>query len=180
MTTSHSIRNLLTARIVIVLFSVLFAGTAIAERWYILSAGTFDARTAVDLDSITPAPGYPSAITVLVYVHSGINTFGCSPPSDCIATSQLTYYYVDCGTLLAAEIRRIPMNLRDKVIAVIDAPFPVWFPLIRSYIDPDRDEESPRRIRREIDLRHRDVLLFCGLYSAGKLNDALTSDAPLR
>lgn len=99
-TTSRLIRNMLTARIVIVLFSVLFAGTAVAERWYILSAGTFDARSAFDLDSITPAPGYPSAIAVLVYVHSGINTFGCSPPGDCIATSQLTYYYVDCGTML--------------------------------------------------------------------------------
>ena len=76
----------------------------------------------------------------MVYVHNGINTFSCSPPGDCIATSQLTYYYVDCGSMLAAEIRRIPMNLRDKVIATIDAPFPVWFPLvIRDRIHSDDD-----------------------------------------
>jgi hypothetical protein len=170
---------MLTARIVIVLLSVLFAGTAIAERWYILSAGTFDARTAVDLDSIAPAPGYPSAIAVLVYVHAGISTFGCSPPSDCIATSQLTYYYVDCATMMAAEIRRIPMNLRDKVIAIIDAPYPAWFSLVFDDTDSDRDPESGRRTRK-IQQRHREVRSFCGLYTTGKLNEALKSGSTLR
>lgn len=72
------------------------------------------------------------------------------------------------------------MNLRDKVIATIDAPFPAWFSLIWDHMDSDRDGESTRLKKREIERRHREVRLFCGLYSAGKLNEALKSNAPLR
>ena len=79
------------------LIGVLFAGTAIADRWYILWSGPFDAMGAVELDSIAQAPEYPSAIAVWVYVHRGVQTFDCSPPTNCIATSQLTHYYADCG-----------------------------------------------------------------------------------
>ena len=163
-------------RVVAVLLAMLVSSTAIAERWYIMSSGTFDARTAVDLDSIAPVPGYPGTISVLVYVHNGINTFGCSPPLDCIATSQLTYYYVDCRSLQAAEIRRIPMDLREKVIAVVETAQVVWFPLIRRYIDRDADREGGSRVRSEIDERHRELLGFCGLYNAGKLSATLTTD----
>ena len=163
-------------RVVAILLATLVSGAALAERWYIMSSGTFDARTAVDLDSIAPVRGYLGTISVLLYVHSGINTFGCSPPRDCIATSQLTYYYVDCQSLQAAEIRRIPMDLRDKVIAVVEATHLTWFPLIRRYIDRDADREEGARVRSEIDDRHRELLGFCALYSAGKLNAALITD----
>jgi len=38
------------------LIGLLFAGTATAERWYILWSGPFDAMGAVELDSIAQAP----------------------------------------------------------------------------------------------------------------------------
>jgi len=182
-TTSRCIRNMLIARFVIVLFSVLSAGTAIAERWYILSSGSFDAVGAFDLDSITPAPGYPTAIALWVYVHRGIETFDCSPPVNCIATSQLTYYYVDCGRMQAAEIRRIPMNLRGKVIEMIDAPTAAWFPLVwryRLYRGEDLDEWYTPERARTMDRRYREVGSFCALYNAGAVDQALKSYAPLR
>ena len=191
MTTSRRIRDLLTARIVIVLFSVLFAGTAVAERWYTLWAGTFDARVAVELDSIAPAPEYPSAMAVWIYVHHGISTFDCSPPSNCFATSQLTHYYVDCTQMQAAVIRRVPMNLRGKVVETIDERILTWFPLVRQYHWYDRDEDddawkwnTPRRFverrptptEERLATRHRgEVLVFCARYNAGAVNDALMS-----
>ena len=162
--------------VVAVVLAMLVSSTALAERWYIMSSGTFGAQTAVDLDSIAPLPGYPGSISVLVYVHNGINTFGCSPPLNCIATSQLTYYYVDCRSLQAAEIRRVPMDLREKVVAVVEPVQVTWFPLIRRYIDRDADRENGSRVRAEIDERHRELLGFCGLYNAGKLGATLTTD----
>jgi hypothetical protein len=164
-TTTRRVRQILTARIVIALIGVLFAGTAIAERWYILWSGTFGALGAVELDSIAHAPEYPSAIAVWVYVHRGVQTFDCSPPTNCIATSQLTHYYADCGRMVAAEIRRIPMNLRGKVLATIDSPIPIWFSIVRAVVERDSDGE----IRREIQPRDLELLSFCMNYNAGKV-----------
>ncbi len=164
-----------------ILFTALLAsGPAIAERWYYLSTGNFDARSAFDLDSIAPAPGYPTAMTLRVYVHAGIGTFGCGPPNDCIATSQVTDYHVDCGRLMAAEMHRVPMDLREKVIAVIVAPYPDWFELFptRSYLD--RDEGRVVTEALYVKPRHREVRAFCSLYNAGNLNEALTAGAVQR
>ncbi len=180
MTTSLRIRNMLTAKIVIALFSVLFAGTAIAERWYVLWTGTFDAHGAVELESITPAPEYPSAMALWVYVHHGINTFDCSPPVNCLATSQLTYYYVDCGRMQAAVIRRIPMNLRGKVVEIVDSPVPAWFSLVWAHREEEDDGWRTQARKRSIEQRHREIRFFCGLYNAGAVNEALRSYAPLR
>jgi len=116
-------------------------------------------------------------MTLRVYVHVGIGTFGCGPPNDCIATSQITDYYVDCGRLVAAEMHRVPMDLREKVIAVVVAPFPDWFllyPTIR-YVD---DEGRVVTEAGRIDPRHREVRAFCALHSAGRLNQALTPTRP--
>ncbi len=175
MTTSRRTRNTLIARILIVLFSALLANTAIAERWQILWTGNFGAQGAIELDSITPAPEYPSAMGFWFYVHRGIDTFDCSPPTNCLATSQLTYYYVDCGRMQAAVIRRIPMNLRGKVVEIIDAPVPVWFSLVW---------HPGRRDRRGEDLEvwerhHREARYFCGKYDVGLVDRALKSYVPL-
>jgi len=163
-TTTRRSRQMLTTRIVILLIGVLFAGTAIADRWYILWSGPFDAMGAVELDSIAQAPEYPSAIAVWVYVHRGVQTFDCSPPTNCIATSQLTHYYADCGKMVAAEIRRIPMNLRGKVVATIDSPIPTWFSIVQVDVERDSDGE----IRREIQPRDPALLSFCMQYTLAK------------
>ena len=68
------------------------------------------------------------------------------------------------------------MDLRDKVIAVVETPHVAWFPRIRRYIDRDADREEGTRVRSEIDERHRELLGFCALYSAGKLSAALITD----
>jgi hypothetical protein len=156
---------MLTTRIVMLLIGVLFAGTAAAERWYILWSGPFDAMGAVELDSIAQSPEYPSAIAVWVYVHRGIQTFDCSPPTNCIATSQLTHYYADCRKMVAAEIRRIPMDLRGKEVATIDSRLPAWFSIVA--IDVERDSDG--EIRREIQPRDPALLSFCMQYNAGKV-----------
>jgi len=147
------------------LIGLLFAGTATAERWYILWSGPFDAMGAVELDSIAQAPEYPGAIAVWVYVHRGVQTFDCSPPTNCIATSQLTRYYTDCRKMLAAEIRRIPMNLRGTVVATIDSPSPTWFSIVRVEAERDSDGE----IRREIQPHDLALLSFCMQYNARKI-----------
>ena len=155
----------MTTRIVMLLIGVLFAGTAAAERWYILWSGPFDAMGAVELDSIAQSPEYPSAIAVWVYVHRGIQTFDCSPPTNCIATAQLTHYYADCRKMVAAEIRRIPMNLRGNVVATIDSRIPTWFSIFGTHVERDSDGE----IRREMQPRDPDLLSFCRQYNAGKV-----------
>jgi len=165
---------------VVALVATLASASALAERWYVLSSGSFDARRAFDLDSIAPAPGYLTAMTLRVYVHVGNSTFGCAPPSDCIATSQMTDYYVDCSRWIAAEIRRIPMDLRDKVIAVVEAPYPAWFALDAYASDLKRDRGRGVMERIPLELRHREVLLFCSLYNSGRLNAAMTAGAPQR
>lgn len=166
--------------LLVAIATMAVAVPACGERWYVLSSGNFDARQAFDLDSIAQAPGYPTALTLRVYVHVGIGTFGCAPPSDCIATSQLTDYYVDCARLVAAEIRRVPMNLRDKVIAVVDAAYPDWFPLSPVHVYYDRDEERVVSEALPVPVRHREVQAFCGLLNAGRLHQALGWGPPSR
>lgn len=144
-----------------------------AERWYVLSSGNFDARRAFDLDSIAPAPGFPSALTLRVHVHVGIGMLRCAPPSDCIATSQFTDYYVDCARLIAAEMRRVPVDLRDRVVAVIEAPYPEWFWLFPVNTYFDRDEGRVVTDVVPVDPRHNEVRAFCALLNAGRLHEAL-------
>ena len=172
-----SFRNRCLLPLAILLTALLASGPVIAERWYVLSSGNFDARRAFDLDSIAPAPGYPTAMTLRVYVHVGIGTFPCGPPSDCIATSQITDYYVDCARLMAAEMYRVPMDLREKVVAVVVAPYPDWFALYPAMSYFDRDEGRVVTDYQRLDPRHHEVRAFCTLYNAGKLNDALTAGA---
>ena len=168
-------------RVLLVAIATLaFALPASGERWYVLSSGNFDARQAFDVDSIAQAPGFPTALTLRVYVHVGIGTFECSPPSDCIATSQLTDYYVDCARMVAAEIRRVPMNLRDKVIAVIDAPYPAWVSLAPVRVYYDRDEGRVVAEALWLDSPHGEVRAFCTLLNAGRLHEVLGWGPPMR
>lgn len=164
-TTTLRTQQMSTTRIVTLLIGALFWGTAAAERWYILWSGPFDAMGALELESIVRVPEYPSAIAVWVYVHRGIETFDCSPPSNCIATSQLTHYYADCGKMVAAEIRRIPMNLRGTVVATLASPIPTWLPIVRVGVERDSDGE----MRGEIQPHDPALLSFCTQYNAGKV-----------
>jgi len=66
--------------------------------------------------------------------------------------------------MVAAEIRRIPMNLRGKIVATIDSPIPTWFPIVR--IDVERDSDG--EIRREIQPRDPALLSFCMQYTLAK------------
>jgi hypothetical protein len=175
-----SLRTRCLLPLAILITALLASGPAIAERWYFLSSGSFDARRAFNLDSIAPAPGYPTAMTLRVYVHVGIGTFPCGPPSNCLATSQITDYYVDCGRLTAAEMYRVPMDLREKIVAVIVAPYPDWFALYPAVSYFDRDEGRVVTDYERLDPRHHEVRAFCTLYNAGRLNAALRAGAAQR
>ena len=65
------------------------------------------------------------------------------------------------------------MDLRDKVIAVIEAPYPDWFSLapVRTYYDRDEERVVSEALR--IDPRHREVQAFCSLLNAGRMHQAL-------
>jgi hypothetical protein len=78
------------------------------------------AQLAVQVRSLGPAEGYPSAAAAWLYISYPMSV-DCSPPRACYAKSQWLHAYVHCYTRSVAVLERISMDLNGDVVATAKA-----------------------------------------------------------
>ncbi len=94
-------------------------------------AGNAGTDIAVELDSLRPVDGLPSVMGGWVRYTYPMSV-DCAPPPAGYAKSQRVYYLADCAAGALAKIRRISMDLNDRVVVQTEPDFntPLYLPAL--------------------------------------------------
>lgn len=109
-------RRAVAAAGVTVLYALVLAAPAAAERWVDIVGDSRFAGIAVDMDSVRRVEGYPDRVAAwILYTYS--TSVDCSPPRGCYAASQRVYSLVNCAAQAIAPVQQISMDRHGDVIA---------------------------------------------------------------